>query len=198
MNHFFNNHPDGWVEFSDASGSPFFIGPQNCKDVAIRSTQRIIAQNQWGGRVYDANYRGDYVTQASKRSGSSSRRRSPRTNDAPRLSLTELFEVKNSVCRDYVIRLADDRVPSSFYIEKAIEYDIPLFMGIGATQIDRHGIADLELARRDHQNCRHRARRARSEWWPDPSPNNGYESRVPPWPGTVYFEDVSAESSFTR
>ena len=26
--------------------------------------------------------------------------------------------------------------------------------------------------------------------------NNGYESRVPPWPGTVYFEDVSAESSF--
>ena len=195
MNHFFNNHPDGWVEFSDASGSPFFIGPQNCKDVAIRSTQRIIAQNQWGGRVYDANYRGDYVTQASKRSGSSSRRRSPRTNDAPRLSLTELFEVKNSVCRDYVIRLADDRVPSSFYIEKAIEYDIPLFMGIGATQIDRHGIADLELARRDiktvaieHVEAIRMVARSIA--------NNGYESRVPPWPGTVYFEDVSAESSF--
>ncbi len=43
------------------------------------------------------------------------------------MSLTELFEVKNSVCRDYVIRLAD-RVPSSFHIEKAIEYDVPLFM----------------------------------------------------------------------
>ena len=145
----FNNHPDGWVELSDASGSPFFIGPHNCRDVAIRSTQRLIAQNQWGGRVYDANYRGDYVTQAKKRSGSSSRRRSPRRNDAESMSLTQLFEVKNSVCRDYVIRLADDRVPSSFYVEKAIEYDIPLFMGIGASQVDRNSIVDLELARRD-------------------------------------------------
>ena len=25
---------------------------------------------------------------------------------------------------------------------------------------------------------------------------DGYDSRIPPWPGTVYFEDVSAESSF--
>jgi len=25
---------------------------------------------------------------------------------------------------------------------------------------------------------------------------NGYAARVPPWPGTVYFEDISAESSF--
>ena len=66
MDHFFNNHPDGWVELSDASGSPFFIGPQNCKDMAIRSTQRLIAQNQWGERVYDANYRGDYVTLAAQ------------------------------------------------------------------------------------------------------------------------------------
>ena len=196
MDHFFNNHPDGWVELSDASGSPFFIGPQHCKDVAIRSTQRLIAQNQWGGRVYDANYRGDYVTLARKRSGSTSRRRSPKRNDAKSMGLTELFEVKNSVCRDYVIRLADDRVPSSFYVEKAIEYDIPLFMGIGATQIDRHGFADLELARRDiktvaieHTDAIRTVARAIA--------NNGYQSRVPPWPGTVYFEDVSAESSFS-
>ncbi|MCH8176710.1 MAG: hypothetical protein IIC09_00640 [Proteobacteria bacterium] len=26
--------------------------------------------------------------------------------------------------------------------------------------------------------------------------NNGYDIRVPPWPGTVYFEDISSESSF--
>jgi hypothetical protein len=102
------------------------------------------------------------------------------------MSLTELFEVKNSVCRDYVIRLADDRVPSSFYVVKAIEYVIPLFMGIGATQIDRHGIADLELARQDiktvtgeHIDARRTVAQALA--------NNGYESRVPPWPGTVYF-----------
>jgi hypothetical protein len=195
MDHFFNNHPDGWVELSDASGSPFFIGPKNCKDVAIRSTQRLMSQNQWGGRVYDANYRGDYVTLASKRRVSSSRRRSQGRNEAGGMGLTELFELKNSVCRDYVIRLADDRVASSFYVEKAIEYDIPLFMGIGATQIDRHGIADLEVARRDIKTVTIEyvdAIRTVAQSIAD----NGYESRVPPWPGTVYFEDVSAESSF--
>ena len=59
--HFFAKFPNGWVEFSDASGSPFFIGPKNCKDVAIRSLRRIIDNNSdtWGDRVYDANYRGD-------------------------------------------------------------------------------------------------------------------------------------------
>ena len=118
-------------------------------DVAIRSTQRLIAQNRWRGRVYDANYRGDWVTQVEKRSESSSRRRAPKKADGNTLSLTELFEAKNSVCRDYVIRLADDRVPGSFYVDKAIEHCVPLFMGIGATQIDRHSIVDLEAARDD-------------------------------------------------
>jgi hypothetical protein len=196
MNHFFSNHPNGWVELSDASGSPFFIGPQHCKDVAIRSTQRLIARNEWGGRVYDANYRGDYVTQATKRSGTSSRRRAGGGQGASTMSLNELFEAKNSVCRDYVIRLADDRVSSAFYIEKAIEYAIPLFMGIGATQVDRHGVADLEVARKDvgavtleHIDAIRTVARSIAA--------NGYESKVPPWPGTVYFEDVSAESSFS-
>ena len=195
IDHFFNNHPDGWVEFSDASGSPFFIGPQNCRDVAIRSTQRLIAQNQWRGRVYDANYRGDWVTQTQKRSRSSPRRRSARNADANTMSLTELFDAKNSLCRDYVIRLADDRVPGSFYVDKAIEHRIPLFMGIGATQIDRHSVVDLEAALHDigavateHVDAIRTVARSIAE--------DGYESRLPPWPGTVYFEDVSAESSF--
>ena len=195
IDHFFDNHPDGWVEFSDASGSPFFIGPQNCRDVAIGSTQRLIAQSRWRGRVYDANYRGDWVTQAKKRSGSSSRRRGPQKADGNTLSLTELFKAKNSLCRDYVIRLADDRVPGSFYVDKAIEHCIPLFMGIGATQIDRHSIVDLEAARDDiravateHVDAIRTVARSIAE--------DGYESRLPPWPGTVYFEDVSAESSF--
>lgn len=194
IDHFFNNHPDGWVELSDASGSPFFIGPQNCKDVAIRSSQRIIARNHWS-RVYGANYRGDYVTQANRRVGSSSRRRSSRRSDVEAMSFTELFDVKHSICRDYVIRLADDRVDPSRYVEKAIDNEIPLFMGIGASQIDRHGIVDMEVARQDikdvaseHVNAIRTVARSIA--------NNGYEAKVPPWPGTVYFEDVSAESSF--
>ena len=66
IDRFFRRYPQGWVELSDASGSPFFIGPQNCCDIAIRSSQRMKSKNSWGGRVYDANYRGDYVTRAKK------------------------------------------------------------------------------------------------------------------------------------
>ena len=195
IDHFFEQHPDGWVELSDASGSPFFIGPQNCKNMAIRSIQRIADNATWGQRLYIANYRGDYVTQAKKRSGSSSRRRSARESNIEQVGLEELFDLKNSVCRDYVIRLADDRVDASFYVEKAIGRNIPLFMGIGATQVDRHSIADLEIARRDIKALTTEyvaAVRTVARSIAD----NGCGTTEPPWPGSVYFEDVSAESSF--
>ena len=195
INHFFSQYPDGWVELSDASGSPFFIGPGNCKDFAIRSIQRLVDESPWRSRVYIANYRGDYVTQAKQRVASSVRRRGSLGADTEKISLAKLFEAKNSVCRDYVIRLADDRVPASFYVEKAIEENVPLFMGIGATQLDRNSIADMDVASRDitaiareHVAAIRTVARAISD--------NGYDSKVPPWPGTVYFEDVSAESSF--
>jgi len=194
MDHFFAQHPDGWVEFSDASGSPFFIGPGNCRDVAIRSIQRIVDENPWGDRVYIANYRGDYVTRAKKRGGSSRRRNSSGERSEP-VTLEELFDLKNSICRDYVIRLADDRIPVDFYMEKAIERRIPLFTGIGATQIDRNSVADLDTAvaeitdlTRDYVGAIGAVAKTIAA--------DGYGSRVPPWPGTVYFEDVSAESSF--
>lgn len=195
MDHFFNQYPDGWVELSDASGSPFFIGPQNCKNVAIRSTQRIIAGNPWGNRVYDANYRGDYVTRANKGHSSSRRRKSPKKSDSEPLSLIELYKLKNSVCPDFVIRLAEDRTPVSFYVDQAIESNIPLFIGIGATQVDRNSIADLDIAKKEieamtieYVDAIKTVARAIAK--------NGYELREPPWPGTVYFEDISAESNF--
>ena len=195
MDHFFSQYPNGWTELSDASGSPFFIGPQNCKNMAIRSTQRLIAENPWGKRVYDANYRGDYVTQANKGNSSTSRRRRPAKSSSEQLGLVELFELKNSVCPDYVIRLADDRIPVEFYVEQAIKYNIPLFIGIGATQVDRNSIADLELSKQQ-------IRTTTSEYVEaiktvaQSIASNGYDSRVLPWPGTVYFEDISAESNF--
>ena len=195
MNHFFSQYPSGWVEFSDASGSPFFIGPLNCKNMAIRSIQRLIAANPWGKRVYDANYRGDYVTQANKRSSSSKRRRSPVKSNSEQVDLVELFELKNSVCPDYVIRLADDRTPVSFYVEQAIKYNIPLFIGIGATQIDRNSIGDLEIAKQDIEAISSGYVEAIKKVAQSIA-SNGYDSRVLPWPGTVYFEDISAESNF--
>ena len=195
MDHFFSQHPEGWVELSDASGSPFFIGPQKCKDMAIRSTQRLIDANTWGKRVYDANYRGDYVTRPKKGNASSSRRRKPTRSEPEQLSLVELFELKNSVCTDYVIRLAEDRTPNSFYVEQAIKYNIPLFMGIGATQVDRNSIADLDIAKQQIETTTSEYVEAIKTVAHSIS-KNGYDSRALPWPGAIYFEDISAESNF--
>ncbi len=194
MNQFFNRYPAGWIELSDASGSPFFIGPQNCKNVAIRASKRLKDRNTWGDRVYDANYRGDYVTQASK-STSSSRRRTNKARESAGMSLDELFDVKNSVCPDYVIRLAEDRIPIDFYEQKAINHNIPLFLGIGATQIDRNSIADLNTVKVETENYT-RAYIDSIKRVATRVIANGYESREPPWPGAIYFEDISAESSF--
>ena len=198
IEHYFKRFPNGWVELSDASGSPFFIGPQNCKTMAIRAIQRLIDENSWGHRLYDANYRGDYVTQAQKRDRSGKRRSANRSNgDAPgeSVGLQELTDLKNSVCRDFVIRLDDDRVPVSFYKDQAIQRNVPLFAGVGAARLDRNSIQDSGLAAQaigafslEYVEAIKSVARTISQ--------NGYDERKPPWPGTVYFEDVSSESSF--
>ena len=195
IDHFFNQFPDGWVELSDASGSPFFIGPKNCKNMAIRSIQRLVDDNPRGKHIYIANYRGDHVAQANKRDSPSTRRRISRRIDSEQVNLPELFELKNSVCRDFVIGLRDDQMPVSYYVEKAIELNIPLFLGIGATQIDRNSIRDLETAKQDIEAISSEYVEA-IKTVARTIANNGYDSRVPPWPGTVYFEDISAESNF--
>lgn len=198
IDHFFNRFPNGWVEFSDASGSPFFIGPDNCKNMAIRAIKRLVDENQWGNRVYDANYRGDYVTQAGKRqSKSSTRRRGSNRDgqDSSRIDIDSLFELKHGVCPEFVIRLAEDRVPVSFYAGKAIEKNVPLFTGIGATMIDRNSVADWEIAK---QNVEATAIEyvAAIKSVANAITQNGYDLKDPPWPGNVYFEDISGESSF--
>ena len=124
-----------------------------------------------------------------------SRRRSKRVATAEPVSLQDLFEAKNSVCPDYVIRLAEDRVPVDFYETQAINSLKPLFIGIGATQIDRNSIADLALKKQEIEDCSRdyveSIKRVAIE-----IAQQGYENRQPPWPGNVYFEDISAESSF--
>ncbi len=47
IEHFLEQFPNGWVELSDASGSPFFIGPENCKTIAIRSMRRMTDGKPW-------------------------------------------------------------------------------------------------------------------------------------------------------
>lgn len=194
IDHFVERFPNAWIEFSDASGSPFFIGPDNCKNMAIRSIKRLIDENPWGHRVYDANFRGDYVTQVQKKTRSSRRHRAANAT-APAIDLETLTELKHSVCRDFVIRLDDDRVPYTFYQEQAATRTVPLFLGIGASQVDRNSIADLEAAKADIAQLATDYTAAIKQVAGSIA-GNGYDNREQPWPGTIYFEDVSAEAQF--
>ncbi len=198
LDHFFARFPKGWAEFSDASGSPFFIGPKNCIEIAIRSLRRIIDNNSdtWGARVYDANYRGDYVALVEK-SERKSRRRQPTSaaQNGETVGLRELMDAKHTICRDFVIRLYDDRVPVSFYAEEAIKKNIPLFVGIGAGQIDRNSIKDFTATQAQVQSDAADYVEAIKSVAHSIS-DADYNDRNPPWPGTIYFEDVNSESDF--
>ena len=192
--YFFEKFPNGWLELSDASGSPFFIGPENCKNTAIRSILRLKNENSWGSRVYDANYRGDYVTQAIKTSRSSRRRITTQKGPSKELSFSELFAVKQDVCTDYVMRLHDDRMPLKLYQEQAIKRNVPIFIGIGASQIDCNSITDISAAKEEIKQLSLEYVESIKKV-AQVINKNGYKLRKPPWPGTVYFEDVSANSS---
>jgi len=194
IDHFFKRFPNGWVELSDASGSPFFIGPRNCRDMAIRSSLRLKNENAWGHRVYDANLRGDFVTLADKKSRRSKRRACKESN-ASGVSLQELTDLKYKICSDFIIRLDDDRVPMSFYKEQAIARNIPLVAGIGAGQIDRNSISDWDAKLISIKTEAMEYVDAIKEVAATIS-KNGYSFRTPPWPGTIYFEDISSETSF--
>ena len=77
MDHHIETFPNGWIELSDASGSPFFIGAENCKTMSIRSIRHMLRDKPYAERVYDNNYRGDFVAQV-KRKARGSRRRPSR------------------------------------------------------------------------------------------------------------------------
>lgn len=191
---FIGKFPNGWVELSDASGSPFFIGPDNCKNMAIRSIRRMIDGRPWADRVFDANYRGDFVTQAKKKKRGS-RRRNGGPDETAGIDLLELTDIKHSVCKNFVMRLEADKVPVSFYREQAIQRKVPLTLGIGSTQIDRNSVADLAIAKQDIRSTAREyvdAIKSVSEGICLPDHNYVHE----PWPSHVYFEDVSAQSQF--
>ena len=195
IDHFISEFPNGWVELSDASGSPFFIGPDNCKNMAIRSIIHMIDGKPWADRVFDANYRGDYVTQARKKSRGATRRRSSGAATTGGIDLSHLTDLKHSVCRDFIIRLEADKVPLSFYEEQAIKRGVPLTTGIGASQIDRNSIPDLDIAKQEiHETADQfvSAIKQVSENINLPEDNNVLE----PWPSHVYFEDISNQSQF--
>jgi len=192
MDHHIETFPNGWIELSDASGSPFFIGAESCTSMSIRAIQYMIKDKPYADRVYDNNYRGDYVSQVTKKARSS-RRRPARKERNGGIGLLELTESKVSVCPGFIMRLEADKVDFSFYADQSIQRNLPLTAGIGSAQIDRNSIGDLEATKVEiadyARSCVESIKRV-CETIDLPEDNFVMD----PWPSHVYFEDVNSQS----
>lgn len=197
MDHHLTAFPDGWVELSDASGSPFFIGPENCMGMSIRAIRHMLRDRPYADRVFDNNYRGDFVAEVRKK-GRAARRRGAISADAgcsDREKLKQLTDAKVSVNPVFIMRLEADKVDISFYEEQAIARNMPLTVGIGSPQIDRNSIEDLDATKAET------VAKAKSfvsaikrvcESIDLPEDNHVGQS----WPSHVYFEDVNGQTQF--
>ena len=194
MDHHFANFPNGWVELSDASGSPFFIGPENCKNMSIRSIRHMLRDKPYADRVFDNNYRGDFVAEVKKKVRAS-RRRPAEGTSADRGSLLELTEAKVSVNPVFIMRLEADKVDISFYEEQAIARNLSLTSGIGSPQIDRNSIGDLDAAKAEiGEVARSFVEAIKRVCETIDLPEDNHVGA--PWPSHVYFEDVNGQSQF--
>ena len=194
MDHHFETFANGWVELSDASGSPFFIGPENCKNMSIRSIRHMLRGKPYVERVFDNNYRGDFVAEVKKKVRSS-RRKPVETVDVAKVGLQELTDAKVSVNPVFIMRLEADKVDISFYEEQAIQRNLPLTSGIGSPQIDRNSIEDLDATKAaftDEARSFVQAIKRVCETIDLPEDNHVGA----PWPSHIYFEDVNGQSQF--
>ena len=197
MDHFFTQFPDGWVELSDASGSPFFIGPENCQTMSIRSIRHMLLGKAYADRVFDNNYRGDFVAEVKKKARASRRRgTASEGNDAQSgAKLLDLTDAKVSVNPVFIMRLESDKVDISFYEEQAIQRNMPLTVGVGSPEIDRKSIEDLnakKLEITDQARAHVAAIKRVCESVDLPKDNHVGQS----WPSHIYFEDINGESQF--
>jgi len=194
MDHHIETFPNGWIELSDASGSPFFIGGENCMNMSIRSIQHMVRDRSYAGRVFDNNYRGDYVSQATKKARGS-RRKKANGVAAESVGLLELTEAKVSVCPRFVMRLEADKVDVSFYADQAIKRNMPLTCGVGSPQIDRNSIGDLEAAKLEIATyAKENVAALKQVCETIDMPPDNFVSE--PWPSHIYFEDVNSQSQF--
>lgn len=197
MDHFFTQFPDGWVELSDASGSPFFIGPENCQTMSIRSIRHMLQGKAYADRVFDNNYRGDFVAEVKKKARVSRRRGATgEGSDAQSgAKLLDLTDAKVSVNPVFIMRLESDKVDISFYEEQAIQRNMPLTVGVGSPEIDRNSIEDLnakKLEITDQARANVAAIKRVCESVDLPKDNHVGQS----WPSHIYFEDINGESQF--
>ena len=147
IEHFIEMFPNGWIELSDASGSPFFIGPENCKNMAIRSMRRMTEGKSWKDRLFDCNYRGDHVATAVKRDRGGRRRGVKKADTGPGVSLLELTDHKHMVCPKFIMRLEADKVegPCCTNQLRGSFYESSVVAG-GYEQLVPYEVQDQELA----------------------------------------------------
>jgi hypothetical protein len=195
--------PNIWLELSDASGSPLFISPNLFQKIAAGPVLRLIKEFPWGNRVFVANYRGDMTTKTSRlegRRGAGRRNRRGQQTDPETSSiqsstnaLNELIDFKLSLCPEFIIKLDADQSPLSIYMEHAIRREKPLYLGIGATRIDRNSIVDHEAAKSELEDLASNSDKAIKAVSKSLANKGQYRSNLS-WPGDVYIEDVNAES----
>ena len=195
--------PNIWLELSDASGSPLFISPHLFQKIAAGPVLRLIKEFPWGNRVFVANYRGDMTTKTSREEDRRRARRhnrrgqqtDPETSNthSSTEALNELIDFKLSLCPEFIIKLDADQSPLSIYIEQAIRREKPLYLGIGATRIDRNSIADREAAIIELEELASNSAKAIKAVSESLADKGQYRSNLS-WPGDVYIEDVNAES----
>jgi len=194
MDHFFRKFSDGWVELSDASGSPFFIGPENCINMSIRSIRHMLRDKPYASRVFDNNFRGDIVTESEKKSRRSNRRsKEAVSNHSDRLM--KLTDAKVSVNPIFMMRLEADKIDISFYEKQAIARNLPLTSGIGSPQIDKNSIKDIEIAKKDiREDTRSFIKSISRVCQTVDLPDDNHIGAS--WPSHIYFEDINGESHF--
>ena len=194
MDYHFETFPDGWVELSDASGSPFFIGPENCMQMSIRSIRHMLRGKAYADRVFDNNFRGDYVAGAKKK-GRGARRDTQNTAQSSQAKLLALTDAKVSVNPVFIMRLEADKVNISFYQEEAIKRNLPLTCGIGSPEIDRNSIEDLEATRISiREDARSFVKSIKRVCETVDLPEDNHVGA--PWPSHIYFEDINGQSHF--
>jgi hypothetical protein len=184
------NIPEVWLEMSDASGSPMFVGPGNFLEFAVAPVARLIANKTWGNRVFAANYRGDLPGGAPTRG----RRKKRAPASGPVISFDALLQAKTACCPHFLMRLEADAAPLDDYVAAAMRLEMPLYLGIGAARLDRNSGGDVVAAGAELRDLA-RERGGAIARISDVLRQRGRARSAMDWPGDLYIEDTNAETS---
>jgi len=154
----------------------------------------MLRDKPYAHRVFDNNFRGDFVAGAKKK-GRGSRRDTQTAVDASQEKLLELTDAKVSVNPVFIMRLEADKVNVSFYEQEAIKRNLPLTCGIGSPQIDRNSIEDIDATRISiREDARSFVASIKRVCENVDLPQDNHVGV--PWPSHVYFEDINGQSHF--